>query len=179
MSQAVRFTYEDLQHFPDDNKRRELIHGEVYVTPAPTIRHQRIVANLLVLISDFLREHPLGEVFVAPVDVIFSEQADDIAEPDLIYLSREKSSLVSKRGIEGAPDWLIEVTSPSTRNRDFTLKLKLYQKYGVRLYWIIDLDAEMIHVWDEGEHRVYDKDDIISVPLLPGLEHPTSTLLML
>ena len=179
MSQAVRFTYEDLQHFPDDSKRRELINGEVYVTPAPTIRHQRIVANLLVLINDFLREHPLGEVFVAPVDVIFSEQDDDVAEPDLIYLSKEKANIVSKRGIEGAPDWLIEVTSPSTVKRDFTLKRKLYQKYGVRLYWILDLDAEMIHVWDEGEHRVYDKDDVIKVSLLPGLEFPTSTLLML
>ena len=179
MISRVRFTYEDLQHFPDDNKRRELIGGEVYVTPAPNICHQRIVANLLVLINDFSREHPLGEVLVAPVDIIFSEQDDDIAEPDLIYISKEKSSLVSKRGVEGAPDWLTEVTSPSTRNRDFTLKLKLYQKYGVRLYWILDLDAEMIHVWDEGKHRVYNKDDAIKVPLLPGLEHPVSELLML
>ncbi len=179
MTQAVRFTYEDLQHFPDDNKRRELIDGEVYVTPAPNIRHQRIVANLLVLINDFLRENPLGEVFVAPVDVVFSEKDDDIAEPDLIYLSKEKSSLVSKRGIEGAPDWLIEVTSPSTRQRDFTVKRKLYQKYGVPLYWIIDLDAEMIHVWDEGEHKVYKADDVIQVKMLPGLEPPVSTLLML
>ena len=179
MTQAVRFTYEDLQHFPDDNKRRELIDGEVYVTPAPNIRHQRIVGNLYRSIGNFLEENPLGEVFVAPADVIFSEEDDDITEPDIIYLSKEKADKVSQRGIEGAPDWLIEVTSPSTRKRDFTLKLKLYQKYSVRLYWIIDLDAEMIHVWDEGKHQVYDEDGVMKVPLLPGLELSTSDLLML
>ena len=179
MTQAVRFTYEDLEQFPDDNKRRELIDGEVYVTPAPNIRHQRVVGNLYRLIGNFLEENPLGEVFVAPADVIFSEKDDDVAEPDLIYLSKEKADRVSKRGIEGAPDWLIEVTSPSTRKRDFGVKLKLYQKYGVPLYWIIDLDAEMIHVWNEGEHKVYKADDVLKVPLLPGLELSASTLLML
>ncbi len=179
MTQAVRFAYEDLEQFPDDNKRRELIDGEVYVTPAPNIRHQRVVGNLYRLIGNFLEETPLGEVFVAPADVIFSEEDDDVTEPDIIYLSKEKADKVSQRGIEGAPDWLTEVTSPSTRNRDFTLKLKLYQKHGVRLYWIIDLDAEMIHVWDEGEHQVYKADDVVQVKMLPGLELPTSTLLML
>ncbi len=179
MTQAVRFTYEDLQHFPEDNKRRELIDGEVYVTPAPNIRHQRVVGNLYRLVGNFLEENPLGEVFVSPADVIFSEEDDDVTEPDIIYLSKEKADKVSQRSIEGAPDWLIEVTSPSTRKRDFTLKLKLYQKYGVRLYWIIDLDAEMIHVWDEGEHEVYEADDVVQGKMLPGLELNVSTLLML
>ena len=176
MISRVRFTYEDLRHFPDDNKRRELIDGEVYVTPAPRSRHQLVVTNLSFLLGLYLREKPLGRIIVAPLDVIFSE--DEVAEPDLIYLSNERADRLSERGVEGAPDWLIEVTSPSTAKRDFTIKRKLYQKYGVRLYWILDLDAEMIHVWDEGKHRVYDRDDVISVPLLPGLEHPVSTLLM-
>ena len=178
MPQAVRFTYEDLQHFPDDDKRRELIDGEVYTTSTFSVQHQRVIGQLLLFVGTFLQRNPLGEVVVSPLNIIFSEDGD-VAVPDLLYVSNEKRSIISERGIEGAPDWLIEVTSPSTRNRDFTLKRKLYQKYGVRLYWILDLDAEMIHVWDEGEHRVYDKDDFISVPLLPGLEFPTSTLLML
>ena len=177
MSQAVRFTYEDLEQFPDDNKRRELIGGEVYVSPAPNSRHQLIVTDLSFLIGLYLREKPLGRVIVAPLDVIFSEY--EVAEPDLIYLSKEKADRLSQQGIEGAPDWLTEVTSPSTVKRDFTIKRKLYQKYGVPLYWIIDLDAEMIHVWDEGKHEVYEADDVLKVPLLPGLELPTSTLLTL
>ena len=172
----VRFSYEDLRLFPDDGLRRELIDGEVYVTPAPIIRHQRTVTRLSRLIGNFLDAHPLGEVLVAPVDVIFSEE-DDVTEPDILYVSNERASIVSERGLEGAPDWLIEVTSPSTRKRDFTLKLKRYQKYGVRLYWIIDLEAEMVHVWEEGEHEVFEADDILSVSLLPGFTVPVSDVL--
>lgn len=119
MISQVRFTYDDLQHFPDDNKRRELIDGEVYVTPAPRSRHQLIVTNLSFLVGLYLREKPSGRIIVAPLDVIFSE--DEVAEPDLIYLSNERADRLSERGIEGAPDWLIEVTSPSTVKRDFTI----------------------------------------------------------
>ena len=172
----VRFTYEDLQLFPDDGLRRELIDGEVYVTPAPIIRHQRIVTKLSHLISTFLETHPLGEVLVAPVDVIFSED-DDVTEPDILYVSNERAAIISERGVEGAPDWLIEVTSPSTRKRDFTLKLKRYQKYGVRLYWIIDLEAEMVHVWEEGEHEVFEEGETLSVSLLPGFTVPVRDVL--
>ena len=178
MSQAVRFTYEDLQYFPDDNKRRELINGEVYTTSTFSTQHQRVIGQLLLFVGMFLQRNPLGEVIVSPLNVIFSEDGD-VAVPDLLYISNEKRSTISERGIEGAPDWLIEVTLPSTVKRDFTIKRKLYQKYGVRLYWILDLDAEMIHVWDEGKHKVYKEDDVIQVPLLPGLEPPVSTLLML
>ena len=179
MTQAVRFTYEDLEQFPDDNKRRELIDGEVYTTSTFSVQHQRVIGQLLLLVGIFLQRNPLGEIVVGPLNVIFSEENDDVAVPDLLYISNKKRSIISERGIEGAPDWLIEVTSPSTCRRDFGVKLKLYQKYGVPLYWIIDLDAEMIHVWDEGEHEVYKADDVLKVPLLPGLEHPTFTLLML
>ena len=172
----VRFSYEDLRLFPDDGLRRELLDGEVYVTPAPIIRHQRTVTRLSRLIGNFLDAHPLGEVLVAPVDVIFSED-DDVTEPDILYVSNERAAVISERGVEGAPDWLIEVASPSTRKRDFTLKLKCYQKYGVRLYWIIDLEAEMVHVWEEGEHEVFEADDTLSVSLLPGFRVSVSDVL--
>ena len=163
----VRFTYEDLMLFPDDGLRRELLDGEVYVTPSPTSRHQRVVTNLAFRIGLYLHDNPLGEVFVAPLDVIFSEN-DDVTEPDILYVSSERASIISERGVEGAPDWLVKVTSPFTRKRDFTLKLKRYQKCGVRLYWIVDLEAEMVHVWEGGEHEVFEADDALSVSLLPG-----------
>ncbi len=165
----VRFTYEDLQLFPDDGLRRELLDGEVYVTRTPNIRHQRVVTNLAFRVGRYLHDNPLGEVLVAPVDVIFSENAD-VTEPDILYVSNERASIISERGLEGAPDWLIEVTSPSTRKRDFTLKRKRYQKYGVRLYWIVDLEAEMVHVWEGGEHGVFEANDTLTVSLLPGFE---------
>ncbi len=117
----------------------------------------------------------MGQVFVAPLDVIFG---DDVTEPDILYISNERASIISERGVEGAPDWLIEVTSPSTRKRDFTLKLKRYQKYGVRLYWIIDLEAEMVHVWEEGEHEVFEADDTLSVSLFPGFELAVEDILV-
>lgn len=167
MSRTVRFSYQDLRLFGDD-KRRELLDGEIHVTPAPNIRHQRIVTKLISILDAFLREHPLGEALVAPVDVILSEEDDDVVEPDILYISKERASLVSERGIQGAPDWVVEVVSPSTRKRDFILKQKLYQRYGVRLYWVIDPEAEMLHVWEGKAHRVYDIEATVEVALLPG-----------
>lgn len=176
MPQAVPFTYQDLQLFADE-KRRELVNGEIYVTPAPNIRHQRIVTSLFLAIGAFLKEHPLGEAFVSPVDVILSEEDDDVVEPDILYVANERASLISERGVEGVPDWVIEVTSPATRKRDFTNKLKLYQKYGVRLYWIIDPEVEMIHVWEGEDHRVYKTNEVLQVSPVPGLVLPVKDIL--
>ena len=129
MNTSVRFTYEDLEQFPDDGKRREIVRGELYTMPSPSTKHQRIVLRIVNSIYNFLEEQPLGEVFVAPLDVIF--HIDDVIIPDVAFISNERKALISKRGIEGAPNLVIEVISPSGVKRDLEVKRKLCRREGV------------------------------------------------
>jgi Uma2 family endonuclease len=92
---AVKLTYDDFVHFPEDGRRHELIDGEHYVTPSPNTRHQGISGNLYLLIANWLEEHPIGRVFFAPLDVVLSQF--DVVEPDLLYLSNERAAQVITR----------------------------------------------------------------------------------
>ena len=111
---AVKLTYDDFVHFPDDGKRHELIDGEHYVTPSPNIRHQGILGNLYLLIANWLEEHPIGRVFVAPLDVVFSHF--DVVEPDLLYLSNERAAqVITPLHVRGVPELVVEIASKGTR----------------------------------------------------------------
>lgn len=172
----IKLTYEDFLQLPDDGKRHEIIDGEHYVTASPVARHQLILGNLHYFIKGFLREHDLGEVFLSPFDVIFSNV--DIVEPDLLYLSHERRSLLTEANLRGAPDLVVEILSPSTRARDRGIKKKLYERSEVSEYWIVDPDGETIEVF--GRHAEGGLEptaelsraaaDELSTPLLPGLE---------
>ncbi len=168
MNTLVRFTYEDLEQFPDDGKRREVIGGELYTMPSPNPRHQDIVGNLFFEIKLFLLTHSLGKVYVAPIDVIF--HIDDVIIPDVAFVSNERQELVSKRGIEGAPDLIIEVISPSSVKRDLEVKRKLCQREGVIVYIAVDPEREQVYGWDGDKSFVLGKDDGLSCSVLPGFE---------
>ena len=132
----IRLTYEDYCRLPNDGKRYEIIEGELFVTPSPFRPHQRAVTRLTSYLSVFVREKDIGEVFVAPFDVVFSRF--DVVEPDLLYVSKGRLSVLTEKNVQGAPDLVVEVLSPSTAEKDRTIKLKLYARYGVQEYWIID-----------------------------------------
>jgi len=132
----VKLTYEDFVRFPDDGMRHELIDGEHYVTPSPNIGHQRVVGQLYGLIWTYLRTRPVGELFVAPFDVVFSNV--DVVEPDLLYVSQGRASILTQANVKGTPDLVVEVRSPSTGRRDETIKLALYERAGVSEYWLVD-----------------------------------------
>ena len=118
---GMKLTYDDFLLFPDDGKRHELIDGEHYVTPSPNTKHQRVSGNLHFFIRSWLEDHPLGQVFYAPFDVVFSRF--DVVEPDLLYLSNERvAEVVTAQHVTGAPDIIIEIGSPGTRRRDETIK---------------------------------------------------------
>ena len=118
---AVKLTYDDFVHFPDDGKRHELIDGEHYVTPSPNIRHQGILGSLYLLIANWLEEHPIGRVFVAPLDVVLS--SFDVVEPDLLYLSNERAAqVITPLHVRGVPELVVEIASKGTRKRDETIK---------------------------------------------------------
>src|SRR5439155_19773931 len=102
-SSGVKLTYEDFVLFPDDGQRHELIDGEHYVTPSPNTKHQAVSVNLSWLIRSWLEAHPIGRVFHAPYDVVFSDF--DVVEPDLLYLSLERAAaVITPKHLRGAPE---------------------------------------------------------------------------
>jgi Uma2 family endonuclease len=175
---GVKLTYDDFLLFPDDGKRHELIDGEHYVTPSPNTRHQRISGRLYLLIGNWLAEHPVGELFYAPFDVVFSNF--DVVEPDLLYMSNARAAeILTAKHVSGVPELVIEIGSPGTRKRDETLKRRLYERTGVTEYWVVDPVLDLIRVFlrsTEGFDRPVELSseagDVLTTPLLSGLEIP-------
>ena len=166
----IKFTYEDYRHTPDD-KRYELLDGELIMAPAPRTAHQRTSRRMGTLLDTFVAENDLGEVFIAPYDVVLSET--DVVQPDLLFVSKERSYIINEDNIRGAPDLVIEILSPSTAQRDRTLKRTLYALHGVPEYWQADTDAKiaMVLTLDNGEYKVagiYGEGQMLVSPLLPG-----------
>ena len=149
----IKFTYEDYRHTPDD-KRYELLDGELIMAPAPRTAHQRTSRKIGNSLDTFVTENNLGEVFIAPYDVVLSNT--DVVQPDLLFVSKERSYIVNEDNIRGAPDLVIEILSPSTAQRDRTLKRTLYALHGVPEYWQADTDAKiaMVLTLDNGEYKV-------------------------
>ena len=178
---GVKLTYEDLLLFPDDGKRHELIDGEHYVTPPPNIKHQTIVTNLGGMIWNYLQEHRVGRMFNVTVDVVLSNF--DVVEPDVQFISRAREGILTKQNVRGAPDLVVEVGSPRTRKRDETIKRRLYERFGVSEYWVIDPELDTIKVYRRvDEHYVraaelsLENGDVLTTPQLPGLEMPLSKI---
>lgn len=169
----VRLTYQDLVMFPEDGLRHEIIDGEHFVTPSPTTRHQQVLTDLLVSLANYLKEHDMGRVYPAPCDVVLSEF--DVVEPDLVVITKATADRVTEANIQGAPDLVVEILSPSTSSRDRGLKLRLYGKFGVREYWIVDPVASTVEVHrlaagklDAGD--LLTADTTLTSHLFPGLE---------
>jgi len=179
-SQGAKLTYDDFVQFPDDGLRHELIEGEHYVTPSPNTKHQSVSINLTVLIGSWLERNPIGRLFHAPFDVVFSTY--DVVEPDLLYLSNERASdALTPLQVRGVPELVVEIGSPGTRRRDETIKRRLYDRTGVSEYWIVDPEIDTIRVYRR-EAKTFarvvelsaEARDVLTTSLLPGLEIPLS-----
>jgi Uma2 family endonuclease len=145
MATRIVLTYADLAAMPADGKRYELHEGEISMTAAPRPRHQQVVGNLYLILTEHVRRLGLGEVYLSPIDVILADVT--VVDPDLVYLDAARLDRVSERGIEGAPTLAIEVLSPTTAAADRGAKLQLSAKYGVPHYWIVDPDARLIETY--------------------------------
>ena len=136
MPARIVLTYRDYDALPADGRRYELHDGELLVTAAPSVSHQRVVGRLFALLRQHVETHALGEVFVSPLDCILSETT--VVQPDLIFLDSARSSLTTARGIEGPPTLAVEIVSRSTAQVDRGAKLQLYARHGIAHYWIVD-----------------------------------------
>lgn len=175
---GVRLTYDDFVQFPEDGKRHELIDGEHVVTPSPNMKHQAVLRNLAGLVWSYLRTHKVGQVFFAPFDVVLSDC--DVVEPDLLFVSKERQSqILTAANVQGAPDLVVEIGSPSTRRRDEIVKRRLYEQFGVAEYWVVDPELDEIKVYRRADDRFErvallsaEQGDVLTSPLFPGLELP-------
>lgn len=116
----------------------ELINGQIYMSPTPTNLHQRIIRKLSIKLSDFVERNDLGEVFFAPLDIYLDKNANAV-HPDIIFISKiNPSQPLDNVPYEGIPDLLVEIPSPGNNKHDLVTKKNLYEKFGVKEYWIID-----------------------------------------
>ena len=141
---ARRWTYEEFARLPDDGNRHEIIAGELCVTPAPRPVHQEIAGRLTELLRPFVKAHRLGRALPGPIDVLFAE--GDYLEPDYVFIRSDRTHLISDRGIEGAPDLVVEIVSPGTTRRDRGLKRQRYAHFGVAEYWILDPRTKRVEI---------------------------------
>lgn len=145
---ADKLTYDDLvRMFPDDDGvRRELIDGELFATPSPFTRHQRLVRRLAISLGNHLDANPTqGELFFSALDVVMTPF--DVVEPDLFVVLADQLEILTERNVQGAPGLVIEVLSRRTRTRDETLKRNLFDREGVREYWLVDPERNQIGMY--------------------------------
>ena len=141
------------------------------MAPSPITRHQRILRRLARAIDEWVLANQAGEMFYAPYDVVLSNY--DVAQPDILFVSTSRASIVTEANIQGAPDLAVEVLSPATAQYDRGYKELLYSRHGVREYWLVDPDAETVEVQVEGDrglqsHAIYHRGDRLTSPLLEG-----------
>ena len=163
------FTVDDLAQLPDDGKRYEILRGDLAVSPSPNRKHQRLVQAVYRWLYERERQEG-GQAFVAPFDVIFDEY--NVTEPDVLFVRAERLHIVTEAHVQGAPDLVVEVLSPSTRSRDLGVKAHLYARFHVSEYWAVDPDMNTLTIYRlttdgyqvTGPFRV---DEVVQSPLFP------------
>lgn len=167
-----RYTYEDYKDLPEE-LRCEIIGGDLQMTPAPNARHQAISAFLFGTLWTFVRARGLGVVLAAPTDVVLSQE--NVVQPDLLFVARSRKDIIDPgAGINGPPDLVVEVLSPSDPRRDQVTKRELYNRYGVQEYWIVDPEGQTVEVLTRSAAGLetwqrFSAGATVTSPLLPGL----------
>ncbi len=168
----VGLTVDDYMTLPDDGKRYELINGELILSPAPVPDHQLVITASMRIIENFVYEFDLGRVFTASTDVVLSRNI--ALQPDILFISNARMGIIGAKNIQGAPDLVVEVISPSTESRDRNDKARLYWSHGVLEYWLVDTSRRTIEVFGAGRDgfellAVYGEGDALESPTLNGL----------
>ena len=173
-------TYDDYVRLtPPDSGNYELHNGQIIYMPSPIPLHQIVSDNLSANLIVYLRKHKLGRIISAPMDVVFNPI--DTFQPDILFLSNERLSLIGDKKIEGAPDLVVEILSPSNNQKEMGYKKVIYEMSNVKEYWIINLKKQILTQYEniEGEfliHRVFEKKDTLTSLTINGFEMPMNEL---
>ncbi|MCI0418016.1 MAG: Uma2 family endonuclease [Acidobacteria bacterium] len=173
------WTYADYCVLPQDYRRHEIVEGEHIVTPSPTARHQKVLAALQFLLDSHVRSQKLGTLLAAPMDVVLSETS--VIQPDLLFVSTLREHIITEPYVDGPPDLVIEVLSASTASMDRGGKMRLYAKYRIPHYWIVDAKEVTLETFElrEAEYQLqakFDKTETAVSKLFPGLQIPMAEL---
>jgi Uma2 family endonuclease len=171
---TTKLTYDDFVLFPDDGQRHELIDGEHYVTPSPSLWHQELSRRLVRLLILYQESHPGGRLFYAPLDCVFT--IFDVVEPDVLFVTEDQLYILTEKHVRGAPALVVEILSPSTRRVDERTKRDLYDRVGVREYWVVDPESNAMSVYRRNSSGRFPvaaqleaaQDAELTTPLLPG-----------
>lgn len=139
------FTYHDYIILPEDGKRYEIIEGELTMVAGPYSIHQITSQNLEYSLENFIKGKNIGRYFHAPIDVVLSKI--NVVKPDILFIARENQHMITEKNIAGAPDLVIEIISPSSAYYDLIEKKEIYEKYGVREYWLVDPKKQWVEVY--------------------------------
>ena len=150
-SASTPFTYDDYARLRDD-RRYEVIEGQLLLTPSPRTYHQKVTGNVFDVLLHHVRENRLGEVLIAPCDVVLS--STNVVQPDVLFVRRDRLAIIEEKYVSAAPDLVVEVLSPGTTLRDRRLKFRLYARFGVRELWIVDPIAHGIEVFGNSGKRL-------------------------
>ncbi|GAH56371.1 unnamed protein product, partial [marine sediment metagenome] len=173
-----KLTYEDYLKMPNE-ERYELIEGELLMIPSPLIYHQWISKNIEYELERFVREKGAGKVFDAPCDVYLDEE--NVFQPDILFVSKERLNIIGEKNIQGAPHLVVEILSEATAYRDLIRKKKLYARFGVREYWIVDPGEKRVEVYsltakEFDLSRSFSENDYLESPLLTALKIELSSV---
>jgi Uma2 family endonuclease len=167
----TRLNYDDYILLPED-KLYEVLDGDLYRVPAPSIRHQRALRNLEFALIQHVKTRNPGELFHSPCEVILSDK--NIVQPDILFVRKNRIGIIGELNLRGAPDLVIEILSNAMRKKNLRAKRKIYAGFRIQEYWIVDLRIDCIEVliWSEIGYisgGIYGKRDKFHSPLLPGL----------
>jgi Uma2 family endonuclease len=172
--QPKLLTYEDyVKLTPPDNGNFELLNGQIYFMASPKPSHQEISSLLNTYLGIFIITHKLGKLFAAPMDVVFTEH--DTFQPDLLFITQERLNIIGENKIEGSPDLVVEILSPSNDNSEMSYKKHIYEITGVKEYWLINVEKQTLTLYKQVDNelrwqRDVQKNEILTSEIIKGFE---------
>lgn len=168
-----QWTYDDYARLPNDGWKYEVIRGELYMSPAPRPLHQQVSGNLTFELQRFVRAGDLGQILTAPIDVILPRNLGTPVQPDILFIRKDNLGIIGETTIDGVPDLVIEILSPSNWVDDRRVKFAVYAEAGIEEYWIVDPKAVTAEIYQlQGDRydlvESYGPGDLVSSIVLNG-----------
>ena len=173
MRTDIRFSYDEYRALPETGPHYQLVDGDLIMSPAPTFRHQDILMRLIRFLDAHIEKNKLGKLLCAPLDVIFSDE--DVYQPDLVFISNSRKSIIVPEGLRGTPELCVEILSPSNKELDQKTKRLQYARFGLPELWLVDPFANTLQIFrlQEDPHhaaQTLSETETLNSKTFPGLE---------